>query len=330
MSGSMKREEASGSKILAAFAAVYVIWGSTYLAIRFGVETIPPFMMAGTRFILSGVPLYLWARARGAPRPTLKEWRSASIVAILLLFVGNGGVTWAEQRVPSGIAALFAATVPMWIVILDWAWHGAERPRPRVIFGLVLGVAGVLLLVGPDQLFGRTRIDLAGAVVLLVAAVSWASGSLYSRKAALPSSPLLGTAMEMLVGAGALYLMSAVTGELRTFHLLAVSSRSWLAVVYLSIFGSIVGFSAYIWLLRVAHASRVSTYAYVNPVIAIFLGWRLANEAFTFTMLVSAAVIILAVVLIITNRVKSADAPPPVRKAGKFGQGELRGDLVQK
>jgi len=314
----------------AAFAAVYVIWGSTYLAIRFGVETIPPFMMAGTRFIFSGMLLYLWARARGAPRPTLKEWRSASIVGILLLFVGNGGVTWAEQRVPSGIASLFAATVPLWIVTLDWAWHGAERPRPRVIIGLVLGVAGVLLLIGPDQLFGQSRIDLTGAGVLLVAAVAWASGSLYSRKAALPSSPLLGTAMEMLVGAAALYLTSAASGELSKFHPLAVSSRSWLAVGYLSIFGSIVGFSAYIWLLRVAHASRVSTYAFVNPVIAIFLGWSLASEAFTFTMLLSAAVIILAVVLIITNRPKSADAPPPVSDRGKSGQRALRGELLQK
>jgi drug/metabolite transporter (DMT)-like permease len=288
--------------MIMAFAAVYVVWGSTYLAIRFGVETIPPFMMAGMRFICAGLLLYGWARLRGASSPSLKQWQSAAIIGVLLLFVANGGVTWAEQRVPSGIAALLAATVPLWIVLLDWILHGAARPRPGVIAGLIVGFAGVLMLIGPDQILGHNRLDMAGIGVLLIAAVSWATGSLYSRRAALPSSPLLATSMEMLSGAAALFLLSGLTGEFQRFDPAAVSTRSWLAVGYLSVFGSIVAFSAYVWLLRVAHASRVATYAYVNPVIAIFLGWSMAGEAFTFHMLLAAAVIIMAVILIITSQ----------------------------
>ncbi|MBM2839848.1 MAG: hypothetical protein HW412_376 [Bacteroidetes bacterium] len=295
-------KDPSNSRIIAAFAAVYIVWGSTYLAIRFGVETIPPFMMAGTRFVLAGILLYAWARLRGAQRPTLIEWRSAAIIGTLLLFIGNGGVTWAEQRVPSGIAALLVATVPMWIVMFDWLLHGAVRPRPGVIIGLAIGFIGVLMLIGPDQLLGHNRIDLGGVGVLMIACISWAIGSLYSRKAVLPKSPLLTTSMEMLAGGTVLYLVAAFTGEFQRFDLSSVSMRSWLSVGYLSVFGSIIGFTAYVWLLRVVHASRVATYAYVNPIIAILLGWSLAGEQFTTQMLFAASIIIAAVVLIITNK----------------------------
>ena len=285
-----------------AFAAVYVIWGSTYLAIRFGVATIPPFIMAGTRFAVAGGLLYAWARLRGAPAPVAREWFSAAVVGALLLFIANGGVTWAEQRVASGIAALLAATVPLWMVVLDWTLHGGARPRPGIVAGLAAGLIGVILLVGPAQFFGPERLDMVGITVLLFASVSWAVGSLYSRKAVLPASPLLATSMEMLAGAAALYTLALLTGEFSTFHPEAVAVRSWLAVAYLATFGSIIGFSAYVWLLRVAHASRVATYAYVNPVIALLLGWALAGEAFTPQMLVAAGVIILGVVLIITSQ----------------------------
>jgi drug/metabolite transporter (DMT)-like permease len=309
------KQQPPRSKVIMAFAAVYVVWGSTYLAIRFGVETIPPFMMAGMRFICAGLLLYGWARLRGAPRPSWKEWRSAAVIGVLLLFVANGGVTWAEQRVPSGIAALLAATVPLWIVVLDWAVHGAARPRPGVVVGLMVGFAGVLMLIGPDQLLGHNRLDMAGIAVLLIAAVSWATGSLYSRRAALPSSPLLTTSMEMLSGAAALFLLSALSGEFERFEPASVSTRSWLSVGYLTLFGSIIGFSAYVWLLRVAHASRVATYAYVNPVIAIFLGWSMAGEAFTLHMLLAAAVIILAVVLIITSQSRQGKAAASLKSS---------------
>ena len=313
MHDSAVNEHPPRAKLIAAFAAVYVLWGSTYLAIRFGVETIPPFMMAGTRFVFAGLLLYVWARFRGAKRPSWREWRSAAIVGMLLLLVANGGVTYAEQRVPSSIAALLAATVPLWIVLLDWLWHRAARPRPGVIMGLVVGLAGVLMLIGPDQLFGHNRIDIAGVGILMIAAVSWATGSLYSRKAALPASPVLATSMEMLAGAAALLLVSALSGEFQRFNPAMVSTRSLLSVVYLSVFGSIIGFTAYVWLLRVAQASRVTTYAYVNPVIAIVLGWSLAGEAFTLQMLFSAAIIILAVVLIITSQSKPPRSPTLTR-----------------
>ena len=322
-------EGPSKFRVMTAFAAVYIVWGSTYLAIRFGVETIPPFMMAGTRFIVAGLLLYGWARLRGAPRPTGLEWRSAGIIGTLLLFVGNGGVTWAEQRVPSGIAALLVATVPIWMVLLDWLWHGAARPRPGVIAGLVVGFLGALMLVGPDQLLGHNRIDLMGVGVLMVATVAWASGSLYSRKAILPSSPLLATSMEMLSGGAVLYLVAGLTGEFQRFDPAAVSTRSWLAVGYLSMFGSIVGFTAYVWLLRVAHASRVATYAYVNPVIAIFLGWSLAGEEFTAQMLFAAAIIVLAVILIITNQVKPGKRTTPGESESPQSPAALKKELIE-
>src|SRR5437867_55719 len=235
----LSKKEQSKPRMITAFAAVYIVWGSTYLAIRFGVETIPPFMMAGSRFVTAGCLLYAWARSRGAEAPTRIEWRSAAIIGTLLLFVGNGGVTWAERRVPSSIAALLVATVPMWIVLLDWLWQGATRPRPGVVVGLIVGFAGVLILIGPDQLLGHNRIDLPGVGALMIATVSWAIGSLYSRKAALPSSPLLTTSMEMLTGGAVLFLVAAFSGEFQRFDLDTVSVRSWLSVGYLSLFGSI-------------------------------------------------------------------------------------------
>jgi drug/metabolite transporter (DMT)-like permease len=200
----------------------------------------------------------------------------------------------------------------MWIVILDWLWHGALRPRPGVIVGLLVGFVGVLMLIGPDQLLGHNRIDLAGVGVLMVACMAWAVGSLYSRRAVLPSSPVLATSMEMLAGGGVLFLVSVSVGEFQRFDPPMVSARSWLSVGYLSVFGSIIGFTAYVWLLRVVHASRVATYAYVNPVIAIFLGWSLAGEEFTLQMLFAATVIISAVVLIITNQSKRVTPLPPL------------------
>lgn len=301
-------------RLVLAFAAVYTIWGSTYLAIRFGIETIPPFLMAGIRFTTAGILLYAWARWRGAKGPTLAEWGSAAIVGAMLLFVANGGITWAEQRVPSGITALLVATVPLWIALMEWLGHGGARPNRRMIAGLVLGLAGVALLIGPDQLFGHRSIDLLGIGVIMIANFSWAGGTLYSRKAKLPSSPLLATSMEMLSAGAMLLLTGALTGEFGAFNPVAVSLRSWLSVFYLALFGSIIGLTAYFWLLRAATPSRVSTYAYVNPVIALLLGWGLAGEQLTSHVFAAAGVIILAVLLIITSQPK-ASATAARRKA---------------
>lgn len=293
-------------KLLAAFAAVYLVWGSTYLAIRFALETLPPFLMAAARFLVAGGVLYAVVRARGEPRPSLVHWRSAVIVGGLLLFLGNGGVVWAEQTVPSGVVALLVATLPLWMVLLEWARPGGERPTGRVVAGLVVGFAGLVLLVGPADLMGGGRVDPVGAGVVLFAALAWAAGSIYSRGAPLPASPFLATGMEMLAGGALLLALGVARGELGVLDLSAVSAKSALALAYLVVFGSLVGFTAYVWLLRVSTPSRVSTYAYVNPVVAVLLGWGLAGEPLSARVLGAAAVIIAAVVLITRSRT----APP--------------------
>jgi drug/metabolite transporter (DMT)-like permease len=298
-------------RVGAAFAAIYLIWGSTYLAIRFAIETLPPFFMAGARFITAGALLYTWAWLRGAPRPTRLHWREAAVVGGLMLLGGNGGVTWAEQRIPSGLAALLVATVPLWVVLLDGIRPGGTRPSGRVAAGLGLGLAGVALLIGPGNLSGGQSVDLFGTTVVLFAALAWAAGSLYSRQAHLPAAPLQGVALEMLAGGAWLLLAGGVTGEGARLDLDGASLRSLLALGYLIVFGSIVAFSAYLWLLRVSTPTRASTYAFVNPVIAVFLGWALADESLTAQTLLAAAVIVAAVAIITTGRCATPDPGPP-------------------
>jgi drug/metabolite transporter (DMT)-like permease len=264
-------------------------------------ETLPPFLMAGVRFVIAGALLYVWTRGRGAPRPARIHWRSATIVGGLLLLGGNGGVCWAEQRVPSGLTALLIGTMPLWMILMDWLWHGAKRPTLRMTFGLICGFAGVGLLISPGQFAGSNHVDSVGAVVLIGATVSWAAGSTYSRRAPLPHSPLLATAMEMLMGGVLLLLVSAIAGEWNHGGTLHVSMRSLLALAYLIVFGELIAFSAYIWLLRAASTAVVSTYAYVNPVVAVFLGWALAGEQITSRTLLAAAAIIVAVAIIATR-----------------------------
>jgi len=298
-------------RIVLAFAAIYTIWGSTYLAIRFAVETIPPFLMAGMRFTIAGGIMYAWARLSGVKKPLLIEWRSAAIIGVALLLFSNGGVTWSEQRVASGIAALIVATVPLWIVLMQWLLHNGSPPSRRMAAGLVIGFLGVLWLIGPDQLLGHRTIDLTGVAVLLVACFSWANGSLYSRTAKLPSSQILATAMEMICGGVALLLAALISGEFQRFNMSAVSALSFLSLLYLVVFGSIIGFTAYVWLLRNAAPTRVATYAYVNPVIAIALGAIFADEQINSHILVSAATIIFAIVLIITSQSNEKKAVNP-------------------
>jgi len=300
------------AKLLAAFLAVYLIWGSTFLAIRYAIETIPPFLMAGMRFLASGAVLYGWARWRGAAPPTRRHWASAAVIGALLLLTGNGLVVWAEQRVPSGVASLFIATEPMWIVLLDWlSGHGARPPR-RVAAGVGMGLVGVGLLADPGDLVGGGAVDPLGAGVLLVAAFSWAVGSLYSRRAHLPPAPLLATAMQLLAGGVLLVAAAAATGELAAFAPHAVSARSLGALLYLAVFGSLVGYTAYIWLLRVEPPARVATYAYVNPVVAVLLGWLVAREPLGPRTIAAASVIIGAVAMItLRPRGPRAGVSPP-------------------
>ena len=292
------------TELVIAFGLIYLIWGSTYLAIRFAVETLPPFLMAGVRFLVSGALLYVWMRARGAERPTLRHWRSTAIVGGLLLLGGNGGVVWAEQVVPSGITALMIATVPLWMVLIHWMSPGGERPSTQVWIGVVIGFFGIVLLVNPFASSNSFRVDPVGAAVLCFATISWSFGSIYSRNAPMPPESLLATAMEMLTGGAMLALMGTVIGEWSRLNLADASFKSLVSVLYLIVFGSLVAFSAYTWLLKNASPARVSTYAYVNPVIAVFLGWALADEVLNSRIFVAAAVIILAVILITTYRDK--------------------------
>ncbi|HZF29944.1 MAG TPA: drug/metabolite exporter YedA [Gammaproteobacteria bacterium] len=294
-----RAEVARRWKLVAAFACVYVIWGSTYLAIRFAIETLPPFSMAGVRFLLAGGVLYAWARlARGAERPTRAQWRATAIVGVLLLVGGNGLVVWSEQRIPSGVAALLVAIVPCWMVLVDWLRPNGARPTKQVVVGLALGLCGILFLVGPDALIGGGRVDSLGAAALVLASFSWAAGSIYSRHAAMPSSPFLATAMEMLAGGAAALALGLVLGEPGRLDLAAVSARSVAGWLYLVVFGSVIAFTAYVWLLRESTPARVSTYAYVNPVVAVALGAALGGEALTPRMVVAAAVIVGGVALI--------------------------------
>jgi drug/metabolite transporter (DMT)-like permease len=286
-------------KIIAAFAAVYIIWGSTYLAIRLAVETIPPFLMSGTRFLLAGGGLYMWMRFTGAEKPTLQHWKSATIVGVMLLVIGNGGVSWAEQFVPSGITALLIAITPLWFVVFDW-WNRGIKPTASTIGGLILGTIGILVLIDPVELVGGEQVDLLGAFVLLIATMTWAWGSLYSRHAEMPSSPLLATAMEMLSGGILLLLFSAVSGEFLQLHPSTITTQSIFSLLYLVIFGSLVAFTSYIWLLKAVRPAIVSTYAYVNPVIAVFLGWLIAGEPLGGRVLLAASIIVAAVALITT------------------------------
>lgn len=299
-----------GGRMIAAFLAIYIIWGSTYLAIQVGIETLPPFGMAATRFLIAGAILYVWARLRGAPNPTRRQWAAATLVGAALLLGGNGLVTIAEQSVPSGLAALLIATEPLWIVIMDWLRPGGRRPTAGVAVGLALGFGGLVILFSPGEALGA-GVDMFGAALLVAASCSWAAGSLYGRGAPLPRDPLLNTALPMLMGGLLLAGASLATGEPAGFRPELVSLPSLLAWLYLIVFGSLVAFTAYSWLIRNAPASRVSTYAYVNPVIAVGLGWALAGEQITLRTLLAAAIIIAAVILIVTRQTHPAPTPTP-------------------
>jgi drug/metabolite transporter (DMT)-like permease len=287
-------------RIWGALLTVYIVWGSTYLAIRLAVASIPPFWMAATRFLVAGTFLYAWARLSGAPRPTRSEWRATAIAGLFLLVGGNGLLVWAEQRVVSGAASLFIGATPLWMVFLD-AFRTRSRPTWRTLAGLGIGLLGIVFLVGPWR-GGGEPVDGVGAIALLGAAFLWAIGSVYSRDAPLPASPLLGPSMEMLVGSVGLFILGVLSGEWQGLHLETITSRSLMAVAYLIVFGSLVAYSAYTWLLRHAPTALVATYAYVNPLVAVFLGNLIAGEPLTPRILFSAAIIIGGVVLINTAR----------------------------
>ena len=284
-------------RIILAFAATWLIWGSTYLAIAFAVAELPPFLVSGLRNLTAGVLLYAWMRLRGAARPTLAQWRTALIVGVLLLGVGNGAVTWSERGEPSGAVSLVVSLVPLWLLVFGWAGRRGVRPAELEVVGVTIGLAGVLLLVVPSGGQGGS-VSPFGLLVLLASTLAWSGGSLYARTLPPLPVPLVGTGMEMLCGGGALLLLSGLTGEWGRVDFGAITLRGALSLAYLIVFGSIIGFSAYKWLLTRVRPALVGTYAFVNPVVAVLLGWTFAGEALTGRLVIAMLLIVSAVAMI--------------------------------
>jgi drug/metabolite transporter (DMT)-like permease len=305
------------SRVIIAFAALYLIWGSTFLGIRFAIETIPPFLMAGARFLAAGLIMYVIAWSQGIGRSTWANWRTSLIIGACLLLAGNGGVTISEQHIDSGLAALIVAIVPIYIVLLGWAAGMAPRPTSIVWLALVGGFVGVGILFGPALHFSSNdaRHPATGISILLVSSFIWSAGSLYSRTSKHAPSPFLTAAQQMLCGGALLLLAGIVTGELRRFHPGSISTLSLASFVYLVIIGAVVGYTAYIWLLRHCEPAKVATYAYVNPIVAVLLGALFAGETITVRMLIAAALIIGSVALVITAQQLRARVEPPISAA---------------
>ena len=287
------------TRIWIALIAIYIIWGSTYLAIRFAVATIPPFLMAGTRFLIAGLVLLVWRRLAGDPLPTARQWQSTAVVGLLLLLGGNGLVSWAEKYVPSGMAALLIGSTPLFMVIVEALRPKGVKPGWQSIAGLVTGFGGIALLVGPAELnLKAMQFDPLAIGALLFASLFWSIGSVYSKTADMPRSSLMGTGMEMLCGSAGLFIVGTLTGEWKALHIASITPSSWLGLAYLVVAGSMMGFVAYAWLLRHAPISLASTYAYVNPVVAILLGAWIGHEALNVRTLIAALIIISSVILI--------------------------------
>ena|SRR5215471_6846208 len=304
--------EARKIKILIAFAAVYIIWGSTYLAILFAIRSIPPFLMAGARFFLAGLIMFAIARTQGPLRSTWSEWRTSVIVGACLLLGGNGGVTISEKIIESGLASLIVATVPIYITLLGWFVGMTPRPQPIVWLGLAGGFLGVAMLLGPALRFsgGGNSHSAIGISILLVGSFLWSAGSLYSRTAKHTASPFFAAAQQMFCGGILLMLVGFFVGEAKRFRFENITLLSSSAFVYLVLIGAIVGYTAYFWLLRHCDPAKVATYAYVNPIVAVLLGAVFAHEPVTLRMLLAAILIIGSVALIITVQQFSKPMPP--------------------
>lgn len=296
-------------KVLLAFSIIYFVWGSTFLAIRVGVREVPPFLLAGMRFVLAGVVLYAWMRTRGTASPTRREWTAASLLAVLIFVLDYGLLFWAERRVPSGIAAVMMATIPVFMVLAEILLLGTQRLTAKLAFALALGIGGVGVLVSRSLSLGEVPIDAEGAIALVVAAISWSLGSALTRKLPLPASKPMSSAAQMLCGGVLLTLLAGGLGEFHGLHLETVSRGAWIALAYLVVAGSIVAFTAYVWLIHHESPTKVGTYAYVNPVVAVAVGYFFGGEAVGPRTLLGTLLVLVSVIVITTA---SARKPAPV------------------
>jgi drug/metabolite transporter (DMT)-like permease len=302
-------------KVLLAFAIIYFVWGSTFLAIRVGVREVPPFLLAGMRFLVAGIVLYGWMRARGAASPTAREWGGASLLAVLIFVLDYGLLFWAERRVPSGIAAVMMATIPVFMALAEIVFLRTQRLTLRLGIALLVGMVGVTVLVGHTMSLGEAPVDTAGACALIVAAISWSVAASLSRKLPLPAAKAMSSGAQMLAGGVFLTLTAALLGEFRGFHAQVVSRGAWLALAYLIVAGSIVGFTAYVWLIHHESPTRVGTYAYVNPVVAVLVGYFLGGEAIGPRTIAGTLLVLVSVVVITTTPKEKSELKPLVGEA---------------
>ncbi|MFA5057161.1 MAG: EamA family transporter [Opitutaceae bacterium] len=299
----------SRTALILAFATIYLVWGSTYLGIRVAVETLPPFLMAGARFLVAGVLLAGWLAVTRGFRATARQWYDNAVIGTFLLLGGNGLVVWAEQYIPSGLTALIIGSQPLMMVLTEWAWRGGHRPTLLTGAGLLLGFAGVAWLAAPWENTAAGGLNRSGVIAILAGCMFWAFGSIYGRRVRAPAEPLTASALQMLCGGMALLLAAWAHGDLTGFSPAAISGRSWLAFAYLIAVGSLVGFSTFVWLMKNSTPARVSTYAYVNPIVAVFLGWLMLGEPVTARTLAAAAVIVVSVAIITTQHRRGAPSP---------------------
>jgi drug/metabolite transporter (DMT)-like permease len=301
---------------LLAFAIIYFVWGSTFLAIRVGVREVPPFLLAAMRFSIAGLVLYGWMAARGERSPSRRQWMSISLLAVLIFVIDYGLLFWAEQRVPSGIAAVMMAMIPVFIALLEILFLRTQRLTVRLSFALLLGIGGVAVLTSTSFHLGGAPIERKGALALIVASMAWSAGSVLTRKLPLPASKVMSSGAQMLVGGVLLALAAGVLGEFRGFHPANVSTRAWFSLLYLIVAGSIIGFTAYVWLIHRESPTKVGTYAYVNPVVAVLFGYFLGGEALGLRTILGAVFVLISVVVIVTTRVKNTVVPLASKNAG--------------
>ncbi len=291
-------------KLLLAFAIIYLVWGSTYLAIRIGVREIPPFLMAGLRFTVAGLVMWAWMRVAGTPSPTLREWRDATVLGTLMFLIDYACLFWAEQRVPSGISAVILAMIPVCITLLEITFLRTQRLTLRLAIGLAIGIFGVVVLMNPSASLGEAPLDHRGVIALLVSCCGWSVGTIVTKRLTLPASKPMSAAAQMLSGGVQLLALAAIAGEFTNFRAQDISSGAWLSLVYLIIAGSIIGFTAYVWLLHYESPTKVGTYAYVNPVVAVILGATLGGETVGRRTIMGAVLIMISVIAITTIKRK--------------------------